>query len=459
MSSGPAAALLCVLATLVAARASAHPAPATPPEFLPGNCITVIDTRETQALELAYDVAFDDNVFALGEIQLPDGKSHQFFAFDGVVGRLAASGGYQLFPFDAAIERPLALPLWLDQDDVDRAAAAASPTDMTGFTAAEVAAGDVLAARSDLATHVHAFGDKTTRVPITQQQAQKGVRWDLRALRPGLYTVAGYVFSPPYNDWAARFGVIKVVDGESSVPAAAIEPIDTVLFAGRGRRVKGCVDAPGESTLSAWVRSEELPDAPWESWLKREPLSALGKAGGFELCFMNQEPARAGMLRVRVEVTTPDGRRSAAYSPDTLLAVATQAACVESEDTCCAASPAPAAAETGDAGRPSQVSAAADAAAAAGGEEAEPEPPAPSTVTESRRGGGCSVRAGERRGALWLALALLCAVAVRSRRCPVSHAISGLPEFRKLCSRERHILAPVITADREERHEEVRSAG
>jgi hypothetical protein len=418
MSARPAAALLSALAALAAARAAAHPAPATPPEFLPGECITVVDTRETQALELGYDVAFDDDVFSPGEIQLPDGKTHQFFAFAGVVGKLAASGGYQLFPFDAAIDRPFALPLWLDQSDVDRAAGAAGPVDMTGFTAAQVHAGDVLAARSDLEPHVHAFGDETTRVPITKEQAQKGVRWDLRGVVPGLYTVAGYVFSPPYNDWAARFGVIKLVDGRSAVPAAAIEPIDTVLFAGRGRRVKGCVDAPTGSTLSAWVRSEELPDAPWESWLDRQPLSALGKDGSFELCFMNPEPGRSGMLRVRVEIAAPDGQRSAAYSPDALLAVATRAACVESEDTCCAGSALPAAPQTATADRDPQANTAADAQTAAGGERAEPEPPARGAVGGSKQegAGGCAVRAGETCGPFSLALALLCAVTGRFRR-------------------------------------------
>jgi hypothetical protein len=60
MSARCAAVMLFALAALVAARAAAHPAPATPPTFAPGACITVIDIREKQVLELAYDVAVDD---------------------------------------------------------------------------------------------------------------------------------------------------------------------------------------------------------------------------------------------------------------------------------------------------------------------------------------------------------------------------------------------------------------
>ena len=44
------------------------------------------------------------------------------------------------------------------------------------------------------------------RVPITMAQAQKGVTWDITAIPAGLYTVAGYVFSPPYNGWSIRPG-------------------------------------------------------------------------------------------------------------------------------------------------------------------------------------------------------------------------------------------------------------
>jgi hypothetical protein len=363
------------------------------------------------------------NIFGPGEIQLPDAKTHQFFSFAGVVSKNASADGYQLFPFEAAIDQPLTLPLWLEQSDVTRAAGAVRPVDMVDFTASQVQPGDVLATRSDLASHVHAISGVAERVPITKRQAEKGVHWDLHALVPGLYSVAGYVFSPPYNDWAARAGIIKLIDGKTAVPAAVIEPIDTTLFAGQGRRIRGCVDAPAGSTLSAWVRAEDQPNAAWEAWLQREPLAAVGKDGAFELCFPNPPAGRSGVLRVRVEVTAPDGQRSAAYSPDTLLAVATPAACTTGPDTCCPASapvadaggdpPSSMRSEAGasDAGAPeagAQLEAGAEPGAGAG---AEPAPPAGSAGDDSGGGGGCAVRAGETSDLSGLALALICAMA------------------------------------------------
>jgi hypothetical protein len=432
MSARRAAVMLFAFAALAPTRAAAHPAPATPPTFAPGACITVVDTREQQALQLAYDVAVDDDIFAEGEIQLPDAKTHQFFSFAGLVAKNPSADGYQLFPFDAAIDQPLALPLWLDQSDVNRAAAAVRPVDMLDFTASQVQPGDVLALRSDLASHVRAITSSTERVPITKRQAEKGVHWDLRALLPGLYSVVGYVFSPAYNDWAARAGIIKVVDGKSAVPAAVIEPIDKTVFAGQGRRVRGCVDAPVGSTLSAWVRAEDQPNAAWEAWLAQKPLAEIGKDGSFELCFSNQAPGRSGVLRVRIEVTAPDGQRSAAYSSDTLLAVPTPAACTASEDTCCAES-----ASVADAGRDPSSTTPVDAGAPQAGAQPEagaqleagaqqleagvPAEAAPLAGSadrdpERRDAGGCTIRAGETPDFTSLALALLWAMASASRQ-------------------------------------------
>ncbi|HEX6239298.1 MAG TPA: hypothetical protein VFZ61_00335 [Polyangiales bacterium] len=443
MSARAAALILFALAAHVTARAAAHPGPAIPPSFVPGQCITVVDTRQTQELALQYNVPIDDNVFTEGEIQLPDAKTHQFFAFSGAVSKNTAADGYQLFPFDAALEQPFALPFWLDQSDVNRAAGAAGPLDMTGFTAAQVQAHDVLALRPDLGAYVRTFGNEPARVPITIRQAEKGVRWDLRAVAPGLYSVVGYVFSPPYNDWAARAGVIKVTDGGAAVPAATVEPIDNTVFAGQGRRVRGCVDAPAGSTLSAWVRAEDQPNAPWEPWLERQPLTAIAKDGAFELCFLNPQQGRAGVLRMRVEVTAPDGQRSAAYSPDTLLAVATAAACTPSEDTCCApgaqpddagtAAPPTMSADAGapEAGAPLEAGAALQPEA---GAQAEREAAAPSPGDEPARdaGGGCAVRAQPGSGLRALALALLYAVIRRvsarsRRRASRSSALTPIP--------------------------------
>lgn len=407
------AAWLLVAGLLPAERAFAHPGPGAPPLFVPGDCVTVVDTRETDALTLDYNVDYDDTTFGVGEIHLPDSKTHQFFAFSGAVVGTPASG-YQLFPFDPAIEQPIAMPLWLDQDDVDRAAGAAGPVDMTNFTADQVMASSVLAERSDVTPYLFPLGGKETRVPITEDQARMGVRWSLKGIAAGLYSLGGYVFSPPFNDWAMRSGVVKVIDGESDVPAAALESIDAFLYAGQGRRVHGCVSTAPGSTLQAWVRSEDQPGSPWEPWLEPQPITG----DSIDLCLLNPVPGRAGLLRVRIEVTAPDGEHSVAYSPDTVLAVATSAGCTESAKTCCpppasSSSTMPAMPATG---MPSEVagSAAPPPPAVAGSPAAEPPPPAaagmqpvstpaagtavsPTPEPHPQKSSGCAVRVGPNR--------------------------------------------------------------
>jgi hypothetical protein len=476
------AAVLFACAVLSAAHAAAHPGPAASPEFVIGECVTVIDLRDTSTLDLAYNIAVEDAVFDIGEIQLPDSKTHQFFAFAGALVKHATADGYQLFPFDPALEQPLAMPMWLDQDDVTRAEGAAGPVDMTNFTAAQVLADDVLAARPELDAYLLPFADKSARVPITEAQARMGVSWKLGAIAPGVYTVGGYVFSPPYNDWAVRAGVIKVVDGQTAVPAMAIEPIDAFVYAGQGRKITGCVDAPADSTLRAWVRSEDQPGAQWEAWLEPQPLGGLQQDGRLELCLPNPAPGRAGLLRVRVQVTAPDGQSSVAYSPDTMLAVATAAACVESAKTCCpakaqepdepgasgdagsaaaghggsAAEPAP----SGAAGSGSVASAGTGAVAGGGGASAgtggDPGPTGGTAVEGSSDGdggddggGGCAVRAPSPRAAstapaAWLlALIALGGITVRGRSrvrpagTPTDRSSSSRPGTRsdRRCSR------------------------
>ena len=419
------------------ARAAAHPGPGYPPEFAIGNCITVVDQGSTPSMQLPYTVLADDVTFGEGEIQLPDSKTHQFFAFRGAVVTVALSNAYQLFPFDPAIEQALPMAMWLDQDDVERAAGAAGPVDMTGFTAAMVLPDSVLSARAELRPYLLPFADKTSRVPITVQQANMGASWDLRSLAPGVYAVGGYVFSPPFNDWAMRAGVVKVVDGQTAVPAAVVEPIDAFLYAGQGRKIGGCVDAPAGSKLRTWIRAEDMPDQPWEPWLDDQPVDG----DRFELCLQNALPGRAGLLRVRVQVTAPDGQSSVAYSPDTVLAVATQAACVESAKTCCPPAMTPPDAGVSDAGMPvggdggasgsaagtggapvagmtaagtgaAPGSAAGNGAAGASGPMPQAGTAADPTPAEDEHhdddGGGCAVRAGQHGRSLgaasWLAV-------------------------------------------------------
>jgi hypothetical protein len=155
-----------------------------------------------------------------------------------------------------------------------------------------------------------------------------------------VYQIAGYVFSPPYNAWEPRPGLIKVIDGTHDAPAVVLDSIDGMLYAGQGRHVTGCVDAPAGSTLEASFHVDGDPDDQWRAWLSDMPI----ERGAIDLCFESPEPALGGLVHIRVVVTAPDGTQSFASSKDALALFGTAASCTPSAALCC---PAPDAADAG----------------------------------------------------------------------------------------------------------------
>lgn len=390
--------LAALFALAIAATARAHEAAAEPPLFERVECIERVDTREVDALELAYGVAYDDTALMVGDIDLPDAKTHQFFAFAGT---LVADGFAQDFhPFDA--EGPaVQLPAWITVDDVKRAAQASGSVDATGFSASDVPAGAVLDAVPELQGRYLRITADDARVPITQAQAAKGVRWALAGVPAGVYTLAGYIFSPPYNGWSVRTAKVKIVDSELDAPALDVEPVRASLFASQGLRVRGCLDVPEGSELRGDFAIEERPEAGYVPWLEARPA----RSGDLQLCFHNPRPELTGSLRLRFELRAKDGRRWLYYAPDPITALPGGGECVEAGDVCCdfprqaAAVDEPAEPDAGlvVAGR------GADAPDAGGEAAPDPEPPSTRSATPT----GCAV-ARVRRGAIgvyatWLA--------------------------------------------------------
>lgn len=305
-----------------------------PPTFVETECITVVDKRLTSSIVLPYVVDVDDVLPEDGHIGLADSKTHQFFAFRGeVVPQLPS---YELRPHDPATSLPLLLPTWIDRDDLERAEAANLPTIAPDFRAADVG-DDLLQTRSDLAQLWLAIEPGEARVPITMEQAMRGVRWDVSAVPPGLYQVAGFTFSPPYNGWEPRPGWIKIIDDTQALPAVTVDAVDASLFDGQGRRISGCVNAPEGSTLRAWLSLEGAADPSWRPFAERVPVTGES----FELCLHSPQAGLAGMARVRVAITAPDGAESVAYAPDRLVLIGTPAACTPSLSVCCEAQPLP----------------------------------------------------------------------------------------------------------------------
>ena len=307
--------------------AEAHMGPAQPPEFGSTECITVVDKRTTPQLYLPYGLPFDDVEPEPDKITLPDSKTHQFFAFRGSV--VVILPEYEFWPATPA--ESAILPLWVNRDDLQRADAANNPMIAPDFRGADIG-DDVLQVRPDIAGQWLEVSTAPARRPITIAQAMLGVYWNLTAVPAGVYQIVSYTFSPPYNGWEPRPGLVKIVDGAVDPPAVTVEPIDDILYPGFGRRVSGCIDTPEGSTLSSSYRLEGTTE--WRPWLTNHPVST----GALDLCFVNPDATAAGMLRLRVSVRAPDGTETFAFSPDVTTQLNTSGmTCTESASRCCLA--------------------------------------------------------------------------------------------------------------------------
>jgi hypothetical protein len=321
-----AAALLCVT---YPSNVFAHAAPAVPPEFVPGDCITVVDKSTQSSVDLSYTIAFDDVVFGPGDIRLPDSKTHQFFAF--AAGVSPRGFEYNVNRFDTPGADPIPLPKWITVDEVKRAAKAAGGVDGTTFTTADVPPGAVLDSLPELFGLWQRITPDDARVPITIEQAKTAVRWDLGDVAPGLYSIAAYIFSPPFNGWAIRPGLIKVVEGPDAAPAVVIDQVREFVFAYQGRQVKACIDALDASRIRGYMRVEERPEAGWIEWLKDTPVDG----DSLSLCFHNPRPELTGSVRLRFDIVDPKGRMTSVYSSDTITALDGDGECVPSDTLCC----------------------------------------------------------------------------------------------------------------------------
>jgi hypothetical protein len=373
--------------------AAAHFGPAEPPDFGMPQCITVVDLRTSRELMLPYDLGYDDTEPEFGHIMISDSKTHQFFAFRGAV--VPALPRYYYWSFTPGARTNL--PLWLDSDDLQRADAANDPSIAPDFRAVDIG-NNLLVARTDVAGQ---WLEVSQKVPITIEQAMKGTRWDLTGVSPGIYQIISYTFSPPFNAWEPRPGVIKIIDGSADAPALTVDSIDGMLYAGQGRRITGCVDAPPGSTLSAWYSTESESEPEWREWRKDVPVDN----GQLDLCFSSPDPQLSGLIRLRIGVKTPQGLETHAHSPDVLVLVSTPSACSPGDSDCCQPPPAQAPA-------PPQPT----AAGAAAPPPAPTPAPAMQPIAASR---GCAVervaQPDRARSLAWL-LTLLLAAATRRRR-------------------------------------------
>jgi hypothetical protein len=398
--------------------ASAHFGPAEPPDFGTPECIVVVDVRTTPEITLSYELGFDDTEPELGHIIIEGSKTHQFFAWRGTV--IPALPRYEFRPYVGG-ETKL-LPLWMNLDDLMRADAANDPSVNPDFHASNIG-NNVLQMRDDLTGQFVEVSAMPPRVPITLEQAMKGVRWNLTGVAPGVYQIVSYTFSPPFNAWEPRGGVVKVIDGVVDTPAVTLESVDGMSYSGQGWRLTGCVDTPAGSTVSGWYRAEKEgeaeTEASWLPWVKDKPI-ATGKV---DLCFAPEQP---GLLHVRVAVKGPDGKQTFAYAPDSLVRVDTPMKCLPGDAKCCDPAPVsmtgalrPSAAGSAAAPMMDAMGMAGAAAGVAGAGGAVVMPPAmmmPLQPAPPASSSGCAVANPVASKPTWMISAVLLAGAVIKRR-------------------------------------------
>jgi hypothetical protein len=297
--------------------------------FTSAACVTVIDKTKQSYLDISYQLGFDDTAFGASDIPLSDAKTHQFFAIAGDV--LPNGPSYLVYPFDEPSSDPIDLPNWITLSDVDRAAKASF--DVTGvmFSDSDVPPESVLASNAALSGRWQRISADDARLPIRVAQSLRPVHWDVKDVAPGAYSVAGYVFSPPYNDWATRPGVVKVIDADHDALAGDIAPIIESVFSYQGRRVSACLDVPAGTQVRGYYRVEEQPNLGWQPWLASRPV----ESGMLDLCFHTDQAGLAGSVRLRLDLTAPDGTVSSLHSHDTLTWLQGNGSCADTDTLCC----------------------------------------------------------------------------------------------------------------------------
>jgi hypothetical protein len=291
--------------------------------------MVVADKREQEQLDISYAVLMDDTLIEAGDIPVSDAKTHQFFALTGTIYPVGIDDFF--VPFSDVDGTGVVFPLWITHKDVQRSAAAVEQA--TGVTAeqTDLPPARVLETRPDFDGNWLRITADDARRPITANQAFLPVRWTLTDVPAGVYTVTGYVFSPPYNAWAPRPGVIKIVDAEHNPAAGAIKPVNEVVFAYQGRRVRGCVDVPEETRLDAYYYLEEKPDMGWIPWLVDQSV----QSGDLEQCFHIDRPDVAGSIRLRWDLRPPNGPVTTLRTKDTFTWLQGKGECKQGENHCC----------------------------------------------------------------------------------------------------------------------------
>jgi hypothetical protein len=250
-------------------------------------CMTVVERNADPIVALDYDISFEDTDHTADEVET--GRRHQMIGFCR-----------QHSP-----QSPL--PTWLTQADVDDAAS------VPLLDPEDIAAEDILDVGTTWTDCSARIVPDDARLPITDAQAAQDVMWDTTGVARGGWSVEGYTWDPPFNQWAPRGGVVAVFDDAAAAdnpPVAAISTGELNIFANEIAVIEGCVVAGEGSTLTAsWAETVPGPDQVWTTFLEDEPVDATT----FALDFVPPEAIVGSAANVRVEITDAMDQTYTAY--------------------------------------------------------------------------------------------------------------------------------------------------
>lgn len=263
----------------------------TPVDWSAQPCGIVHDrSAEGPVVRFDYDIPQED-VEGISDNEVDDARRHQFFAF---------CRGHAV--------RDL-LPTWIDQADIDAAAAKSLPlTD-------DVAPGEILEQSDEWQACWWTVTADEERRPISYEAASQPVEWDTTGLPAGTYFIEGYTWDPPFNLWAARPGFVKLIDAPADRedhPAVGLVGFNDVGAPDEPLTLAACSDVADDATLSVEVAVLAPGEAP--EWVEvATDLPAPGLAGS--VTFTPGEAFAEQAITVRLRSQDPQGRTAIAYLP------------------------------------------------------------------------------------------------------------------------------------------------
>jgi hypothetical protein len=284
--------LLLVALTPGPALASNNVHPRTPVVWPDAPCIATVDRSSTATFVFDYEIPAEDTQLSSDEFE--DSRRHQFLGFC----RQWPAG------------RPP--PRYISVADLERAVMAElEPSELLDDPEATLESSALWAG---CWTRITQDDD---RRPITDVAAAEPIEWDLAAIDPGTWLIAGYTWEPPYNLWSRAPWVLRVVDEPApSDTQAAVTLADTTdnVYHDQILELPICVDAaPGSTLTLEWAPSK--PDVLEWSALDGVALDGPGET----LLPFAPPPASFGLtIVVRAAVEQPAG---AAYEGHALSPV------------------------------------------------------------------------------------------------------------------------------------------